>query len=884
MFSLDLGNLLVHLKMNDTLFSKSILGVQKSIGNAAKNIQRQTKRLAIAATAYGLASVKAFSSFEEQMAFVSTMLNEQSMRHMPQYTKAVKNMAVEFGESTETISRGLYNILSASVKPAEALGVLEKALTASKAGMTDTATTTYALTGIMNAYGMAAKDVGKISDILFATVKRGQTTFAQLAPVIGRVTSIGASAGVKLEEISAALATITRSGISTDQAVTFLRSSLIALQGKGEDNIKMAKKWGIELSTAGLRAEGLSGMVEKLNELGEEQIKNIFTDIRSRQSLIVLLGKQKEFMYDIDVVTGSAGMTQEAYNKLINTTARSLRQLWQVLKYVTVEVGSRLAQNVKNLTKILVDNKEAIASWAVGIADRVAMVGNIIWDVIALMKTRFNQEFQNVLNILLQGFITFGKVVVNLAFRTGKGMIKAMKAGILGDELGKDELFGRVNKLYEQFIANSIKENEKLAKSLNVTLSPEALKMGGTRVKAPGSDKPFYTGPALVKENTELWDKLTEAVIKKHEGRFVESVFKGFPEDVAAMFGELKTNIVNPEMGEIGKIVDENLGDYQMKKIKRAWAEGWSEIKEGGEKVTGYVKAKMEPFVRMGRFVGLIAPEINKAKAAIDDMNDSLDESNTEIQDMLDALQMELDAIPYINQGYERGNQIIRFRNLLQEKYKNDQDIINIKMAEYLGMLEQLQKAQQGGSFERWVTDAKDLGTALEENAVQGLENLSSALTDFVATGRMEWKRFTSDILRMFLNSIIKMQVAAAAASLFSPEKGIITGFVKNLINPTAAVNAATPGAGGIHGFAEGGVAWEPQLAKVAEKEPEVITPFSKLPQFMSQFQKTQQPKVNVENKLKVVNVYDQEEMLSALQSDSGEKVIMNVLRRKGLI
>ena len=83
---------------------------------------------------------------------------------MKRFTDGVRRMSVEFGESTEALAGGLYDILSASVAPGKALDVLAVAARAAKAGLTDTKTAADAITTILNSYGLAAEDAGKVSD------------------------------------------------------------------------------------------------------------------------------------------------------------------------------------------------------------------------------------------------------------------------------------------------------------------------------------------------------------------------------------------------------------------------------------------------------------------------------------------------------------------------------------------------------------------------------------------------------------------------------------------------------------------------------------------------------------------------------------------------
>jgi hypothetical protein len=44
-------------------------------------------------------SVKEFAAFERQMANVSTMLNDQSMKYLPQYGRQIRSLSVAMGKA-----------------------------------------------------------------------------------------------------------------------------------------------------------------------------------------------------------------------------------------------------------------------------------------------------------------------------------------------------------------------------------------------------------------------------------------------------------------------------------------------------------------------------------------------------------------------------------------------------------------------------------------------------------------------------------------------------------------------------------------------------------------------------------------------------------------
>jgi len=327
--------------------------------HAMGRVQQSARRAMMVITAMTVANVKAFAGYEEQLANVSTMLDQQTMRYLPGYSRAMKEMAIASGEGTSTLSMGLYNILSASIDADKAVSTLDATVRAAKAGMTDTGTAGYAITGILNAYGLAADKAGRISDILFATVKRGQTTFGQLAPVIGRVTAISAGAGISLEEVSAALSTITRGGISTEEAITGLRQAIIQLQGQQEGAINLAKQHGIELSAEELAAEGLSGMLEKISTLSEGTRGDIFKEVRARVALNVLLKDQAGFLKDYETALEQTGQTQDAYGKMTDTLGQRFRRLWQVITVGAIESGEAMSDEIKKITDSLLENESA---------------------------------------------------------------------------------------------------------------------------------------------------------------------------------------------------------------------------------------------------------------------------------------------------------------------------------------------------------------------------------------------------------------------------------------------------------------------------------------------------------------------------------------------
>ena len=93
--------------------------------------------------------------------------------YMKAFSSGIQDLARKTGEGSETLAKGLYDILSASVPAGKAMNFLAVSSKAARGGATTTAVAVDGLTSIMNAFRIEADQVGAVSDLMFATVKSG---------------------------------------------------------------------------------------------------------------------------------------------------------------------------------------------------------------------------------------------------------------------------------------------------------------------------------------------------------------------------------------------------------------------------------------------------------------------------------------------------------------------------------------------------------------------------------------------------------------------------------------------------------------------------------------------------------------------------------------
>ena len=297
--------------------------------------------------ALGAAS-KVFADFEKQMAMVSTML-DRPVAHMARFKEAVRDMAVSSGQSTETIAKGLYDILSASIAPEKALGFLRVALRAAEGGMTDVATATKGMIRILRAYDMDAAQAADISDTLFTVVKKGVITYEELAEHIGSVAPSARAAGLTLQQLAAAVATVVSVEEPT-RAMTALRQAIFEAAEEGTDLLSFVREFkGADL------AKVIAAGIPK----------------RAAQGVVILASNLALLDENLAAMAARAGAGEEAYRKMASTLTKAFNQAKQAVVVAAGRIGEALAPVLKDW---LSGAKDAIESWATWIRQNHELV------------------------------------------------------------------------------------------------------------------------------------------------------------------------------------------------------------------------------------------------------------------------------------------------------------------------------------------------------------------------------------------------------------------------------------------------------------------------------------------------------------------------------
>ena len=202
---------------------KAIKDTGKAAKNSAVGIDKLRKGLinlgkGIAVGAAVMTWFRGFSAADQASGAVRTLgVNVDELKgKLFEVSVASGNLRSQ----TELLAAS-YDIASAGFNSAAEIStILAASIDGAVGGMTTMAKVSDAATSVMNAYGMSADQARGLIDGFIQTQNDGKIVVDQYANQIGRLAPIARAAEISIEELNAAISSITASGLPVEQTFT----------------------------------------------------------------------------------------------------------------------------------------------------------------------------------------------------------------------------------------------------------------------------------------------------------------------------------------------------------------------------------------------------------------------------------------------------------------------------------------------------------------------------------------------------------------------------------------------------------------------------------------------------------------------------------------
>lgn len=391
----SLKNLTKEMKNFGSVSAQQIAAAGEDAQELGGKIEAVGKKVSVASAASAAAlgaSVKLASDYTDAVAKVGTVADLQSVP-LEKHRDDMLQLSTETGRGAGEIADATYQAISASVDTADAVSFVGTSVGLAKAGFLETADAVDVLTTIINAYGLEASDAARLSDILIQTQNDGKTTVNELSQSMGQVIPLASAYGVNIENLAASYAQLTKNGVATAQAGTYLKSMLNELGDSGSDvgeilKSKTGKSFG-QLMNDGMSLGDVLGILNDSVNGDSEALAGLWSSSEAGTgALSILSSGVGAFNDELGNMQDSTGNVADALETLSTPSAKAQESL-NAVKNAGIELGSaaleaiaplleQLAETVKSLTEQFSNLSPATQTVIVAVMAILAALGPVI--------------------------------------------------------------------------------------------------------------------------------------------------------------------------------------------------------------------------------------------------------------------------------------------------------------------------------------------------------------------------------------------------------------------------------------------------------------------------------------------------------------------------
>lgn len=309
----------------------------------------------------GSAAVTASTQFDSAFAKTQTIMDTATMA-VSDMRSEILSLSQDSAMAATDVSEAVYQAISGSVATQDAVTFVEQSNKLAVAGFTDLTSATDVLTTTLNSYKLEASSVGGISNVLIQTQNLGKTSVNELSASMGRAISTGSAYGVNLQNIATTYVELTRSGIATSEATTYLSGMLNELGDSGskvgtilqqetgrsfgqlmQDGWSLGDVLKVLSDSVDGNAEALMGLWSS-QEAGKASNAIMTQGVADFNDVVAQMNKE---------MSGATGTTEKAYQTMTNTSEFIDKQLSNSVNNLAIAFGDDLRPAVDGVKKLL---------------------------------------------------------------------------------------------------------------------------------------------------------------------------------------------------------------------------------------------------------------------------------------------------------------------------------------------------------------------------------------------------------------------------------------------------------------------------------------------------------------------------------------------------
>lgn len=256
--------------------SQAAAMLRASLGGLQANIGMYTSGTILAAAAtYALAralrsTVELGSEFTASMAKADAIMSTGLQSWMPSDMGAMEMQVRALGQSTmytaSEVALGLVELGQAGLSSADSIMALKPALNLAMIGSITMAQSADMATNVMMTFGMEARNLTDIVDMMATAASQSNTNVEQLANALTYAGPAAHTAGISMKDTTAAIEALANTGIKASRAGTGLRKLFTSLLNPTKKGKAMMDEYGISVTDMEGKTKSLTDILGQLHD------------------------------------------------------------------------------------------------------------------------------------------------------------------------------------------------------------------------------------------------------------------------------------------------------------------------------------------------------------------------------------------------------------------------------------------------------------------------------------------------------------------------------------------------------------------------------------------------------------------------------------------
>jgi len=329
-------------------FEKAMNKAQKKLKKFGKNVQKTGKSLSTGLTlpilALGGASLKTFADFEQGMLKVKAISGATNSEFIA-LTESAKLLGSTTMFTASQVAELQLNLSKLGLSPTQINESTEAILNLAQATDSDLGQAATVTAKIMNAFGLEATDMTRITDVMADAFSSTALDMTKFETAMASVAPVAKMAGASLEQTSAILGILVNNGVEASTAGTALRNIFL-------DLAKSGMTWDQAMIEINSSTEPLAVAMEMFGKRGA----NVAT---------ILAQNGTELQNLTEDFKDSGGEAQAMADIMDSGVAGSMRRMKSQLEGVAIELGQQLVP----IFEIVIEKISSLVKWFSSLSD-----------------------------------------------------------------------------------------------------------------------------------------------------------------------------------------------------------------------------------------------------------------------------------------------------------------------------------------------------------------------------------------------------------------------------------------------------------------------------------------------------------------------------------